>query len=231
MTESLLTRNGKVLLDKLMQLPPDLHQLKDELERGIYTAKDVTTAAIQYLDNCAEEQAEESDSYTPLDTPIAVPEPHGAYVFDLIQLLLHYGLDPNGVYDGSNVLWSLRYIDNGYIAADTLALLLEHGGKINLRLDGDDLFSDIDFSVMFDAFNQENRQRYDALVHLWFVCLGYGGVPKNGTAPVETFHGFYLRNLRDHHNFTFGLSWVPGHGENWSLHIFDKHTLWEVARL
>lgn len=63
MIESLLTRNGKVLLDKLMQLPPDLHQLKDELERGIYTAEDVTTAAIQYLDNCAEEQAEESDPY------------------------------------------------------------------------------------------------------------------------------------------------------------------------
>ena len=110
MTESLLTRNGKVLLDKLMQLPPDLHQLKDELERGIYTAKDVTTAAIQYLDNCAEEQAEESDPYTPLGMPTATPKLHSAYAFELIQFLLHYGLDPNGVYDGSNVLWSLRYI-------------------------------------------------------------------------------------------------------------------------
>ena len=45
-TGSLLTRNGKALLDKLMRLPPDLHQLKDELECGIYTAEDVTAAAI-----------------------------------------------------------------------------------------------------------------------------------------------------------------------------------------
>lgn len=30
---------------------------------------------------------------------------------------------------------------------------------------------------------------------------------------------------------TFGLSHVPGHGTEWSLHIFDRQTLWEVARL
>ena len=55
MTESLLTRNGNVLLNQLMLLPPDFHQLKDELERGIYTAEDITAATIQYLGNCAEE--------------------------------------------------------------------------------------------------------------------------------------------------------------------------------
>lgn len=227
MEESLLTRKGTLLFKRMMQLPPDLPGLKKELARGTYTAEDVTRAAIQYLDNCSEEQPAAGGRHMPLGSP----ERHSTYVFELIQLLLQYGLEPNAVYDDSNVLWELQYVDNGYIAADTLALLLEHGGRVDLELDGEELFSDLDFSVMLDAFNQNDRQRYDGLVHLWFVCLGYGGTPKNGTAAVETFRGFDLRNLRDHRRFTFGLSWVPGRGENWSLHIFDRDTLWEVARL
>ncbi len=37
--------------------------------------------------------------------------------------------------------------------------------------------------------------------------------------------------LRNHRDYTFGLSHVPCYGEKWSLHIFDKQTMWEVARL
>lgn len=193
----------------------------------MYTAEDITRAAIQYLDICSEEQTAAGGRHMP---PGSLAR-HNTYVFELIQLLLQYGLEPNAVYDCCNVLWELQYVDNGYIAADTLDLLLEHGGNGNMELDGEDLFSAVDFSIMLDAFNQKDRRRYDGLVHLWFVCLGYGGTPKNGTAAVETFRGFDLRNLRDHRRFTFGLSWVPGRGKTWSLHIFDRDILWEVARL
>lgn len=136
----ILTCGGNILLEKLMQIPPDLPQLKAELDSGIYTAEDVTTAAIQYLDNCFDEQIEESPYTSPVD-PTTVPALHSTYVFDLVQLLLDYGLNPNAV------------------------------------------------------------------------------------------HGFDIHELRNHRNFTFGLSWVPCRGKNWSLHIFDKRTLWEVARL
>ena len=37
--------------------------------------------------------------------------------------------------------------------------------------------------------------------------------------------------LKEHQNYTFGISNVPGRGENWSLHIFDRRTFFEVARL
>ena len=161
MEESLLTRKGTLLFKRMMQLPPDLPGLKKELARGTYTAEDVTKAAIQYLDNCSEEQPAAGGRHMPLGSP----ERHSTYVFELIQLLLQYGLEPNAVYDDSNVLWELQYVDNGYIAADTLALLLEHGGRVDLELDGEELFSDLDFSVMLDAFNQNDRQRYDGLVH------------------------------------------------------------------
>ena len=80
-------------------------------------------------------------------------------------------------------------------------------------------------------------RRYDALVHSWFVFLGYGAAPDNGTSSVDLFNvidtgkTFDLRELRNHRNYTFGLSHVKNRGENWSLHIFDKRTMWEVARL
>ena len=42
---------------------------------------------------------------------------------------------------------------------------------------------------------------------------------------------FEMSDLKEHRNYTFALSNVEGQGENWSLHIIDKRTLWEVARL
>lgn len=45
-------------------------------------------------------------------------------VFDL---LLEYGLDPNAVCEGETVLSSVSSVYNEYIAADTLALRMEHG--------------------------------------------------------------------------------------------------------
>ena len=32
---------------------------------------------------------------------------------------------------------------------------------------------DLDFDIMFDAFNQRDRRAYDSMVHCWFVLLGY----------------------------------------------------------
>ncbi len=58
-------------------------------------------------------------------------------VFDL---LLKYGLDPNAVCEGETVLSSVSSVYNEYIAADTMALLMEHGGNPNLVVSGELLF-------------------------------------------------------------------------------------------
>ncbi len=40
-----------------------------------------------------------------------------------------------------------EYVDNGYVVADTLALLFEHGGNPNLILNGESLLRDINFAI------------------------------------------------------------------------------------
>ena len=58
-------------------------------------------------------------------------------VFDL---LLKYGLDPNAVCEGETVLSCVSSVYNEYIAADTMVLLMEHGGNPNLVVSGERLF-------------------------------------------------------------------------------------------
>ena len=140
-----------------------------------------------------------------------------------------------------NIMNELQYVSTPYVAADTLALLLENGGNTELEIDGMRIMDDIDFDVIFDAFNQEIRSNYDSLVHCWFVMLGYGARLRDGSLPVDLFDVYdeeYIRKtpfdiskLKEHRTYTFGISNVPSRGENWSLHIFDKRTFHEVARL
>lgn len=118
-------------------------------------------------------------------------------------------------------------MDNGYLAADALVLLFEHGGNPNLVCDKRSIFENVDFDVFFDAGEQQDRPRYSSLVHCWMVCLAFGGTLGSGKAPVEVFHGFDLKELKNHRNFYFGIT----KGETWpDIHIFDKRDLWEVAR-
>ncbi|MFB0921471.1 MAG: hypothetical protein QMB62_11430 [Oscillospiraceae bacterium] len=231
MLESMITENGRMLLCNLRQIPPNFQRIKDELDSGGYSAENVSMAALQFVADCSSECIEMSYQNRKVHDSIDVSGFHSTYVCDIICLLLNYGLNPNAIFENYNIMQELKHINNEYLGADALALLLEHGGDANLMIDGETLFSSVDFDVIFDAFNQEDRSRFDALVHFWFVLLGYGAAPENGTSPIDTFDDFDIRNLKNHREYTFGLSRIPCRGENWSLHIFDRNTLWEVARL
>ena len=84
---------------------------------------------------------------------------------------------------------------------------------------------------------RRDRRRYDALLHSWLVFLGYGAVLENGELPIDLFPEtgdgglFEIEQFRKHRNYNFGLSHVKNRGEEWSLHIFDARTMWEVGRL
>ncbi len=232
--------NRKSIYTLLRENPPDIQGLREELDIGDYTPEQVTKAAIQYLDDCFDDQVKEDyerDEWEKLnfwEQPAVVavrPELRSAHIPEALKVLLEYGLDPNAVYDGENVMHSLKYIDNEYVAADTLALLFEHGGDCNMMFDGMELFIDLDHDVVFDAANQNDRRRYDALVHCWFVYLGYGAKLRNGASAVDTFCGFDISELKQHRNFTFALTYTPNRGETWCLHIIDRRNFWEVARL
>ena len=237
-----LDENEKRLYELLMQVPPDLQHVRSELAIGKYPSESLSRVALEFVEECFDETMKhgwnEEDEYDYHSSPAVLIEgEHSTYLYQVFEMLLEYGLDPNAVIDGKNVLCDLRYIENEYVAADTTGLMLAHGGNINLTVDGDSVFDEIDFGVIFDAIEQYDRRRYDSLVHCWFVWLGYGAAPSNGTAPVDLFKDhntgdtFDIRKLKNHRNYTFALTHVPGRGNSWSLHIIDKQSMWEVARL
>lgn len=232
--------NRKNIYALLRENPPDMQGLKEELDTGEYTPEQVTRAAIQYLEDCFNDQVkevygrDERDLVYRSELPaeaVLRPELRSAHIPEILEFLLEYGLEPNAVYDDENVMHSLKYIDNGYVAADALAFLFEHGGTPDIVVGGEDLFDEIDFDVIFDALNQENRRRFDALVHCWFVYLGYGAKLRDGVSAVDTFCGFDISELKQHRKFTFALTHTPNRGETWCLHIIDRRDFWEVARL
>jgi len=223
-----LTLNQKEmnLKELLMTLPPDLEAAEQLLKQNEYNAKNISIVASDFV----WESVEECWEYFMEDivrSEDVIPNLHSTYICEVLALLLQYGLDPNAIFEGNNIMDDLRYLDNGYLAADALVLLFEHGGDPNLVCDGKSVFEDVDFEVFFDAGEQQDRQRYASLVQCWMVCLAFGGTLRNGNAPVAVYRGFDLKELADHRRFYFGIT----KGETWpDIHIFDRRDLWEVAR-
>ena len=144
---------------------------------------DLSIVGLAFVDNCWGEYID-SDKYNADEEYIG----HDKYVYMIVELLLKYGLDPNAIYSSENIMLSLKYIRFDYAVADTLKLLIEHGGDINLYIDGERLFDIFDFDVIFDAVELYDRRAFNALAHCWMVMVGYGGVPRCGAAPLDTFY-------------------------------------------
>ena len=233
------------LLGHLLGSPCDLSAAENLLKERKNSRDDVTRAGFDYVercqDACDEYYAEHPDQelYTHEET---VCSELTAELPNVMKLLLEYGLDPNGACDGEygemSVMGCVTRVYDGYVAADTLALLMEHGGDPDLVIDGESLFQDIDFDVWFDAYNMPYKMVYDSKVHCWFVMLGSSGNSKNGRELVTVYaerrdesdlDDFRISDLKDHRNYTFAITRTPSRGESCALHIIDKRTFWEVA--
>ena len=210
-----------------MQIPPDFVMAEHLLQQEMYTVENVSKIGTDYAWECVEECWEYFWDNDVVRNEEVIPDLHSTYICDVLTFLLQHGLDPNAVFEEENIMDNLRYLDNGYLAADTLVLLFEHGGNPNLYCGGESVFDDVDFAVFYDAGEQQDRQRYSSLVHCWMVCLAFGGILGNGKAPVEVFHGFDLKELKNHRNFCFGIT---KREEIWpDIHIFDKQSMREVV--
>lgn len=220
----------------LETIPPQLEETERFLEENRLSAESVTKVGIRYTERCFCEAGDVRDEG--ISNPTAViPDLHSTYIYEVTELLLRYGLDPNAVYGQSNVLYELQYVDNEFLAADTLALLFEHGADPNLTVDGESFFDLIHFDAFFDALEQYDRIRYASHIHFWMVMLGYGADRLAPPVQCQLFREydydacneplFTLDKLRDHRKYAFCVI----HGEEGTeICIFDKDTLWEVAR-
>ena len=230
------------LLQALLQVPPDLPLVREKLLSGHYSPQQVTELGYQYAEECWNEDLDSADSKFYSDEfdyfwreYDAIPGRHSFYLYEVFDLLIRHGLDPNYTVSGDyGIMDYVFHIVNGYIAADTLKLLFDHGGDPNLVINGENMFDNVCFDVDFDAVEQRDRRRYDSLVHCWMVLLAYGGVPTDEGGSIEVFTEysdnvkvtFDLKKLKDHRNYYFGIT----HDKYRTVNIFDKRTYWEVAR-
>lgn len=238
-----LKKKTEKLRGLLNVIPPDFGQIRAELENGHYSAEEVSFAGFHFVSEvCFNEMLNRDYETHRFSEPVLLQNEHSTFLYKIIETLFEFGLDPNAIFERSNIMWYLPHIDNEYVAADTLNFLLDHGGKTDLLVDGENLFMENDFNVWFDAIEQFDRRRYDALMHCWFVYLGHGALTDEGKVPVTVcersmlydeydWEPFKLSDLKNHRNFTFCLIFGGAQREKRTPVIVDKRTRWEVARL
>lgn len=238
-----LNEKEQHLHDMLYTQQPDFDSIRAYLDGHDLTDDEVTRAAIEYLDSCFIEESEkvfetdgdDLDEGIPVNRPAVLEDDlASAHAAEVLAMLLSYGLKPNAVYGEESLPANLMYIANEYVAADALEMLFENGLDVRGGTEDNQIFEDLHTDVCFDRETQMDRRRYDALVHCWMVYVGHGALCEDGRLPVTAFHPeFELDWLRAHREYFFGLG-DGGNGAergDWSLHIFDATTLWEVARL
>lgn len=229
-----LSENAKRLYDLLFTKEFSLECLKIELASGAYTPADVSIAGFQYVDDCACDLMDENWNTPHRMLGQVLPGYCSSHMLEALKCLLEYGLDPNAIYDvgsnQSNIMSELRYVENGYLAADSLALLLDQGGNPSIILDCASLIRDINFDLLFDLNNQEDRIRYDNLVHYWMVLVGYGAKLEDGRESIDMCSGHDVSELKNHRDFYYGAIHSDRSEDRMEICFFNKHTNWEVGR-
>ena len=229
-----LNDNAQKLYDLLFTKEFSLECLKSELASGLYTPDDVSVAGFQYVDDCICDLMDENWKTPRRPRGKVLPGYCSSHMLEAFQCLLEYGLDPNAMYgeehDQSNIMSELRYVENGYLAADSLALLLEHGGNPNIKLHGGAFIRDINTDLIFDLNNQMDRTRFDNLVHYWMVLIGYGAKLEDGQESIDMCPGHDASELKNHRDFYYGAIHSDRSDDGMEICFFSKHTNWEVAR-
>ncbi len=213
------------LLSMLMELPPKLADVENELKSNEYSIEEVTSSAYRFVENCFCECRDFEDEHKRKPDE---EELHSSYIYEICELLLQYGLNPNLVLGKRNIMYELKYIDCGYIGAKTLRLLLENGGNPCLELDGEPLFDMIDFDVVFDVVELDNEALFDNEFKMWLLMIGYGATIKDNRCPVEVISGYSTDEFKEFENFKYEIEIFE---EDWIMHIIDVRTNTEVAKL
>ena len=196
-----LNTDEQILLDQLLEIPPNFSAAGNTIREKGLQSESVTKVAIRYADECNFDahdffaQKDPRSNVRKLDVlQECIPGLHSTYICEVMSFLLEFGLDPNGIFKSesgkSNVMWALFCVDNEYLGVDALALLLEHGGDPNLKIDGDSIFIDTAFDICFGAVELETRWVYDIWVHRWMVLVAYGGRYEGDSPWPKTFEQY-----------------------------------------
>ena len=149
-------------------------------------------------------------------------------IYEICKLLLKYGLNPNLVVEDTNIMYELRYVDYEYIAAETLKLMLENSGKVDIDNGDEPLFLSLDFDIVFDVIELDNKELFNKEFKFWILMIGYGATIKDNKCPINVVNGYSIEEFKDFKNFTYEIEFLE---KDWVMHIIDIKTNKEVATL
>lgn len=229
-----LSDNAKNIYDLVFTREFSLELLKNELASGEYTADDISAAGYRYVYDCCFLDFNDGRQKPRRKRGTLLQGYCSSHMLEALKCLLDYGLDPNALYgepgEQGNIMSELRYVENGYLAADSLALLLDHGGNPSIKINGVALVRDVNMDFDFGLNEQIDRTSYDALVHYWMVLVGYGAKLEDGRESIDMCPGHDVSELKKHRDFYYGA--IHSHGVDYHMEIciFSKHTNWEIGR-
>lgn len=125
-------------------------------------------------------------------------------------------------------MYELRYLDYKYIAAETLKLLLENGGNVNIDDGEEPLFQKLDFDIVFDVAGLDNKELFDKEFKFWILMIGYGATIKDNKCPINVVDGYSIEEFKNFRNFTYEIEFLE---KDWVMHIVDIRTNKGVATL
>ena len=233
-----LRDNAKALYNLLFTKEFNAEKLQEQLASGSFSADDVNVAAFLYVDNCIHLMGKDDPRFESTPFGETIPGIESSHLLEAIRVLLRYGLDPNYSYNGDitgNIMWAMHFVQNGYQAADAVALMLECGGDPCLTLNGWSLIGELDADISwYLGGDVESRYIADSFMHYWMVVVGYGAKWEDGSDIVVTYDGFTASDFRDHRRYYCGFIHVEYEDDpvnKTAVSFFDKTTSREVARL
>ncbi len=207
------------LLELCHKPESNIAEIEQYLNESGFNPEETTHLLFRFL----EEYAYHFECPRPLPDDLIEPK-----LIEVFKVFSKYGLQPNLIINELNIMQVIRHIYYGNTAPVLVRMLLEHGLDPNLEVDGETIFEELDFDIVFDVVELENKALFNIEFKVWLVMMGYGGTIQGGRCPVELKNGYEIEMFKRFENFDYEIEFLK---KDWIMHIFNKESGEEVAIL
>ncbi len=225
------------VISYLKRTPPSFDQAELWLFKDHGTAEEVSVAAFDYLGELLTDDSVGKNYKECL--PLSMRP--SRYTYDVMEFFLRFNLDPNFITDEKSLMHRICNINNEFIAADTLKLLLENGGDPFVLSGNRPLYDILDSYVRSKVCNLSltdfDSPEVQSRLHCWMVLTGFCGQALYERYDPSSFRMhfsnemFKLKELKNHHSFRAEATQSAERYNKLSVRIVSIRTGKEVIRI
>jgi hypothetical protein len=176
------------------------------------------------------------------DLELTETEMNSYYLYDILQLLIDYRMNPNDVVgkngNEDNIMMAMQYVDYKDMGLKCMALLLENGGDVHTKVDSETIIGD----AIFDAFFAIT-ERSDSPANLvpqsikWMLTLvAHDEKTNTDTEFIIMKNGYTPEFVKTPENYYCEVEWELRKGSINSkkppyIFVYDKNNGMEVAEI